>query len=500
MTQTLIAQRLLETAATHATRTALVVEGEALTYTELFTAAGALAAQFDAELPAGCPVAILCQKDKVSLTGILGAVLSGRPYVPVNPSFPANRQQSILDVAKPGAIVASQETLARAESLTGDHKIYAAGEDGLAAAPGAIPSAPASITKASPLYYMFTSGTTGTPKGVEVTNGNVAAYLDGIQEIAKITPEDRCSHFFDLSFDLSVHDLFLTWTQGAALYVLSKTETLKIGNFVDNHMITTWFSVPSMAAFCESRGQLADGALPSLRLGLFCGEPLPVTLTRQFAKAAPNAELWNVYGPTEATIAFTAYEVRPESDIDAMATVPLGWPLKDQHIRADAVPDNPDNALELLLGGSQVTPGYTNNAEQNASKFFEESGIRWYRTGDVVVMSEEHGALFGGRIDDQVKINGYRVELIEIETVLRAAAEASQVAALPWPINEAGQAAEVVGFVVSSERSLAEIKKTCRAALPTYMVPRKIVTLEHMPVTASGKVDRHKLRSILEAE
>jgi non-ribosomal peptide synthetase component F len=341
---------------------------------------------------------------------------------------------------------------------------------------------------------MFTSGTTGTPKGVRVLERNLLAYLDGIAPIAAIGPGDRATHFFDLSFDLSVHDIFVTWVAGAELCVLPKSLSMAVTEFARSRRLTHWFSVPSLAAFCDRLGHLTPAALPDLRSVLFCGEALAVSVMRRFREAAPNARIWNIYGPTEATIAFTAYEVKQPDGLDNLAVVPIGLPIGQEKIRLDPLEDPalPDTA-ELYLGGLQVTAGYMNNPDQNTARFSESEGLRWYRTGDVVRLSAEHGILFLGRIDDQVKINGYRVELLEIDAALRQAAETPEVAAVPWPVSASGQADQIVGFVVNSGISPAEIRKRCRETLPAYMVPRKIIVLERLPLTVSGKINRKAL-------
>ena len=354
---------------------------------------------------------------------------------------------------------------------------------------------------------MFTSGTTGIPKGVRVLDRNVGAYLDSIDEITRVTAEDRCTHLFDLSFDLSVHDLFVTWTAGANLFVLPKARTMEAVALVREHELTTWFSVPSTATFASRLGQLTSGTMPSLRLSLFCGEPLPMRLAQLWAQAAPNASLWNLYGPTEATIAFTAYEFDADASSGNHVTVPLGWPLRGQQarvLRQDGSETPLGEEGELVLGGSQVTPGYINNPEANELRFFDEPGedrpMRWYRTGDLVAASDSHGMLFRGRIDDQVKINGYRVELLEIDDVLRRAAETQEVAALPWPVSEVGTSDQIIAFVCGSSVSPAEIRQRCRSLLPAYMVPRQVRIINSMPTNTNGKIDRHALRRLMEQE
>jgi D-alanine--poly(phosphoribitol) ligase subunit 1 len=498
--------RLMAVEKAHAARPALRIEGRQWNYQELFTSARALAAQIDLQVPAGLPIGLYCQRDILSLAGILAAVLSGRAYVPLNPGFPADRLAAIISIARPGAVLCSAHTrdLARMllPRLPADVAFFDDGDFfGRGGGEASDPHDDPTVGNAEPTaYMMFTSGTTGTPKGVRVLERNLLAYLDGIAPIADIGPGDRATHLFDLSFDLSVHDVFVTWMSGAELCVLPKSQSMAIPDFVRDCDITHWFSVPSLAGFCARLGQLTPDGLPSLRTVLFCGEALAVSTMRRFAIAAPAARIWNLYGPTEATIAFTAYEVRRPDQLDDLALVPLGQPIGTEAISTMPLNDTEvSDAVELVLGGRQVTPGYMNNAAQNASRFFEaDDGMRWYRTGDMVRISKEHGVQFVGRIDEQVKINGYRVELLEIDAALRIAAETPEVAALPWPVSATGHADQVIGFVVGSDVTHAEIRKRCRDNLPAYMVPRKIVNIEKMPLSASGKVDRKALRMMFE--
>lgn len=498
-------RRLLAAEREHASRTALWVEGQQWSYAELFAEARELGAKFDETVGAGLPVGIFCQRDQSSILGILAAVLSGRPYLPLNPGFPLDRLAAIIAIGRPGLLLCSAETRPTAEVILQDlpaglplFELKKEIARGTGPSPGV--SGDPILTVAEPIaYLMFTSGTTGVPKGVRVLERNLLAYLDGIAPIASIGPGDRATHFFDLSFDLSVHDIFVTLLAGAELCVLPKSLSMAVPEFVRDRKITHWFSVPSLAAFCDRLGQLAPGALNDLRSVLFCGEALPVSVVRRFREAAPRARIWNIYGPTEATIAFTAYEVKQPDKLEDSALVPIGWPIGQERIKLEALEDPPfPGAGELCLGGRQVTPGYMNNPELNASRFSESDGVRWYRTGDVVGLSELHGILFFGRIDDQVKINGYRVELQEIDAILRQAAETPEVAAIPWPVLASGQADQVVGFVVGSAVAQAEIRRRCRMQLAPYMVPRKIIVLERLPLTVSGKIDRKALRGLLD--
>lgn len=485
-------RRLRSSAIKYGARPAVWVNGRTYSYSELFGRAELLAEKIDRQICRGGAIGIHCQRDISSIVGIIAAVLSGRSYLPLNPGFPEERLQAILRIATPVAMVCAPETMEIGVRLAKfspngpavfdvDGKIHALN--------GSTPTF-LEVADRPALYTLFTSGTTGEPKGVTVLDANVEAYVDGIELVVGLRETDRTSHFFDLSFDLSAHDIFVTFLAGAELSVLPHERNMAIVDFAEERQLTSWFSVPSLVAFCDRLHQLRPSRLSQLRNVLFCGEPLPVALARKMAQTAPQANIWNLYGPTEATIAFTAYELQRPDMLGDMAVVPLGKPIGDQH----CVIDGERDAGELLLCGSQVTPGYINSPKLNKEKFGESAqGTRFYRTGDLVKYSERHGYIFDGRIDDQVKINGYRVELLEIDAVLREVAGTLEVAAIAWPPSSSGMAEYIVAFVTRPDASPAEIRKACRGRLPEYMVPRRVMMLDHMPTTASGKIDRKTL-------
>ena len=216
------------------------------------------------------------------------------------------------------------------------------------------------------------------------------------------------------------------------------------GSFVRKHELTFWFSVPSTVATMARLRMLAPGEFPSLRVSLFCGEALPVGLARMWRQAAPNSIIENLYGPTEATIAITAYRVPDDETLaGGRGVVPIGLPFPGQRA---AVIDAAGNLVrdgepgELCVGGSQVATGYWRLPEITAERFAAPLGVseesRWYRTGDRVVRDPECGFVFLGRLDRQAKIRGHRVDLQEVETVVREVAGSQSVAALAWPPGE----------------------------------------------------------------
>jgi len=250
---------------------------------------------------------------------------------------------------------------------------------------------------------------------------------------------------------------------------------------------------------------LEPGAFPTLRWSLFCGEALSASLAEAWQQAANNSVLENLYGPTEATIAITYYRWNPETSPAecVRGLVPIGWPFDGQQVCAvneDLTPVPVGESGELCLGGSQVTRGYLNDPEKTAKSFvrLKHTGDQiWYRTGDLV-RQDERGCLFYlGRRDFQVKVNGYRVELQEIDLVLREAARTELAVAIPWPLSD-GSASGIVGVVSGSDPERdSDIIAACDKRLPRYMVPNRIYHFPQIPLNVNGKIDRGKITEML---
>jgi amino acid adenylation domain-containing protein len=521
---------MLASAARHAEQTALWVEGTALSYGELIRYARRIAAALLENAlaidDAGRRCVVLARRSLTAFVGILGAVIAGATYVPLSPKHARTRLAGHLETAAADAIIVGDEChdLLR-ELLAGSSRrlliimpTASAVPDWACAMPqhrflcrrdleGAADTEAAVGNANDGAYLLFTSGSTGRPKGVLVRQRNVMAYLQNAAKRYAPGPEDRFSQLFDLTFDLSVHDMFLCWGAGAALYCPTDSGRMAPRDFVRQHDLTFWFSTPSTAAFMWRLQMLRPDDFPSLRWGLFCGEALPRRLVEAWVKAAPNATVENLFGPTEATIAITAFRL-PDNRrwlTELPETVPIGRPLPDQRtmiLRADGHPALDGEAGELCLAGSQVTDGYWQQPELTAERFIrvtpDAAGEVWYRTGDRVRMDPAHGLLFLGRLDRQVKILGHRVELEEVEAALRRGAACDSVAAIAWPVDGDGLARGIVGFVAESGASNEAIIAACRRTLPPYMIPALVHRVADWPLTSNGKTDYTRLRRLTE--
>jgi amino acid adenylation domain-containing protein len=356
-------------------------------------------------------------------------------------------------------------------------------------------------------YLLFTSGTTGIPKGVPILQSNVRAFIDWAVGRYRIQPWDRFSQTFDQTFDLSVFDIFVAWEAGACVYAMSPIDLLAPSRFINKNELTVWFSVPSVPAQMRKRNLLGPGTLPTLRWSLFCGEPLPRASAEQWQAAAPNSIVENLYGPTELTIACTVHRWNPESSpslcVNDMVPIGMAYPRLTALLVDDALRVvSGGKPGELCLCGAQTSPGYWKDPAKTAERFvkIQAAGVpddTFYRTGDMARQLPNGEYVCLGRTDHQIKVLGFRVELGEIEGVMQACAGVVQAVALGWPVSE-GTATGIVAFVSGDGIDTVEIRNACKASLADYMVPSRIIRIDDMPLNANGKVDRAALKARLE--
>ena len=474
-------------------------------------------------------IAILGQRSLAVYAGILGTLLAGQAYLPLHPDFPVARLKTMLQIAHSHTLILAPECVTLLKELSADPEIPALTllcplmSDEiyqLAQQPSrhrfildlsTSPAVPALVSPQDTAYLLFTSGSTGTPKGVVVSQGNVGAYLQWALNHYELTPQDRLSSSFDITFDPSVHDLLVSLLSGACLYVIPLADRLAPAKIIREQQLTHWFSVPAVAMMMAQLRLLKPGQFPSLRYSLFAGEALPANTAQAWQQAAPHSIVENLYGPTETTIVVTHYRWNPNTSPAECVNglVPIGQLNNTQHtarlldLQGHETP--PGQPGELCLSGPQVTAGYFNNPSATADRFitFADTGpTRWYRTGDWVQPLSQGGWAYLERIDHQIQIRGYRVELAEVDHILRQAAGTDLAISVPIASAATPQIFSTLWAVIAGERGMfceSSILAYCQQHLPPYMVPSQVRFIEHLPLNTNGKINRQDLQMRFQA-
>ena len=505
--------------------TAIASQGQTLSYAELAQRAARLAScltaspdwqRRDGHVPR---VGILASRGIDACVALLGACWAGATYVPIALKQPQDRILTLLEQCDLSALITDDEGL---KLLTGrllqacPTLVIHVGQPPLTAwenpshpliqltsQPPATLSAPALVKASDTAYIIFTSGTTGTPKGVMISAGAARHYVTMICQQLGLQASDRALETCELSFDFSVHNMFSTWQAWAALHILPATTVMNAVKFVKNSGLTVWNSVPSLAGMLRQLKALAPGSLATLRLTVFGGEQLPASTVTAWQSAAPNSLIFNLYGPTEATV-FCLYHTvsNPLALTPGRDAISIGMPLPGNDAQVVDENDQPvarNTPGELLIAGAQLSDGYLGAPALTTARFPLLDGRRWYRTGDLA-LCDEHGRFHClGRIDNQVKVMGYRVELEEIDAHLRMVCGADIVGSVAWPLAD-GMARGIVSFVHAASIDTPRTLEALKSRLPPYMLPSRIIALDTLPLNANGKVDRKALRQLLDTQ
>ncbi|MCI4066802.1 amino acid adenylation domain-containing protein [Micromonospora sp. R77] len=498
------------TALRHPDAIALEVDGAAHSYRDLARlvdrCAGRLTATLD-RVPSR--IGLLASRSVEAYVGYLAVLRLGAAVVPLNPLYPPARNAAIatgagLDLVLTDGVVA--EETGQALGAVTVRQIGA--DDNCATAPGAAGTGPDDVA-----YVLFTSGSTGRPKGVPIRHRNVVPFVLHNVTRYDVGPGARLSQTFELTFDLSVFDLFVTWAGGGTLVVPDKLELLAPVDYVNDRQLTHWFSVPSVVSYAAELDSLPPGSMPGLRFSLFCGEQLTRAQCAMWAGAAVNSTVENLYGPTELTIACAAYRVPQAAGQPRTSngTVPIGepYPYLESVLVADGLVHETEG--ELCVRGPQRFAGYL-CPDDNRDRFLlvvdgrtrpvaagaaEVPSDAWYRTGDLV-RYEDGRAVHLGRLDDQVKVRGHRVELGEIVAAVRnhPGVRDCVVVARPDPLL----GTELVAAHTGEPIDEAELCAVVRRTLPPYMTPARFVHLERFPLNANGKIERAAVLAMVDRD
>ena len=436
----------------------------------------------------GAFVGVAFDRSELTIIAILGCLKAGGAYVPLDPSHPDERIHYIAQEAEIAALLTERPQLARMSALFAGRIMALDAPTEIAASPDARPSrVEIGLSPHDLCYVMYTSGTTGRPKGIMTEHRNAVCFVQAFNKICRTTADDRVHQGFLLGFDGSVEEIWMALSNGATLVIPSK-HAPRFGNdlarYLRHQCITYFSTVPTMLSTMSE-------PVPSLRQLVVSGEVCQPQLVERWA--APGRLMLNVYGPTEATVNTTAAVCEPDRPVT------VGRPLEGYEafvLDSDMRPLPQGAEGELYIGGGGIARGYLKRPELTTSSFVVSAhdGRRLYRSGDLARINADGEIEYCGRIDTQVKIRGYRVELAEIEAVLL---EQEHVAAAVAHRYEREGAQTLAAYVVlddpAASLNRAAMLAALRARLPAYMVPGFLDVLPALPVLSSGKVDRKHL-------
>lgn len=436
------------------------------------------------------PVLIVMEKSPACVAAMLGAVCAGCFYTPLDVAMPPNRMRLIYDTLQPALVVCEEKHLALAQSLAAGAQVLLLSQAPQAEDAALLERRREQMIDTDLLYVLFTSGSTGVPKGVAIAHRSVVDFVSWACETLRLPEGLRFGSQAPFYFDNSVLDIYCAMRRAGSLYLIPQRDFMfprRLLATLAQQRIDTVFWVPS--ALTLAAETVDRGMLPDLRRVFFCGEIMPCRTLNLWRAAVPEADYVNMYGPTEITDVCAWYRVdRDFADGDSL---PIGFPCANTRI---TLIDG-----EICVGGTCLSPGYYNAPEKTAEVFTQnpyrpQIHERIYHTGDLGRYNDRGELMFLGRRDDQIKRNGYRIELGEIECALNAAAGVT----LGCCYFDAG-AGRIVGAYVGDAEEKA-LKAALKAALPKYMLPDVLLRRESLPRTGSGKVDRRALRQEVEHE
>ena len=441
-------------------------------------------------------VGLVINDDIETYASIFALWLQGKCYVPLHPNWPLDRcldicEQVELDLILDSSVVTRYEGIqvVHTNGLSGNVKdlmtVSGIDEEDLA-------------------YILFTSGSTGKPKGVQLMRKNVAAFMDSFWQTGiEINEEDRCLQAFDLSFDVSVQSYLVALTRGACVYTIphGQVKYVYASGLIEDHHITFGAVAPSMLRYLQP--YFAEMDATSLKACILTAEACPVNLMEDWYNCATNTEIYDFYGPTEATIYCTYYKLtRGGNNKSLNGIISIGKPLANC---VGLILDEQGNELpagekgELCVAGDQVTKGYWKNDEKNASSFFykEVNGKKmcFYHTGDLCFKDKDGDIMYSGRLDHQAKIQGFRVELGEIEYHAR---EYLKKNAVCIAFDNEKSLTEIAMFIESTEFDAEDLLAYMRTKMPAYMIPTRLFFVPVFPLNSNDKTDKVKLKKMIQ--
>ena len=441
-------------------------------------------------------IGVYLDDDINTYASILAIWYTGNIYIPLHPTYPPNRIESIVNVANISLILSNTLTIDGVKD-----NINIIEYPSLAETSDLELNTPVHYSNEDIVYVLFTSGSTGIPKGVQISYLNLLSFLNSVNQLELGLPSGSgYLQMFELTFDLSIVSLLLPFMNNGTLYHVSSKSVkyLEIYRLLEEYPIQFAIIVPSVLSMLKPYFDTIS--LPTLSVVALSGEAVPLELTMQWQVCCPNARFFNFYGPTECTIFCTYYEI-PRTGIQTLnGIVSIGKAnrnAKQLCLDEEANHTEVDEKSILWIGGDQVSPGYLNNEQLNNELFVYVDGERYYNTGDIVICNAQGELFYLGRKDYQVKISGYRIELSEVEHHSSKALETKSVVIA---VSDNKSMMQLVLFISKIDLPNKLILDKLKNSLPDYMLPSSIIQLDEFPMNDNGKLDRKKLKLIYDAQ
>jgi D-alanine--poly(phosphoribitol) ligase subunit 1 len=443
----------------------------------------------------GKNIGLVANDDIETYASIFSIWLEGFAYVPLHPQQPVDRNLEIISQAEIDLVLCSgnNNLFSNVQTIFTSRLEF----EELNLVPEPIPDDDLA-------YILFTSGSTGKPKGVPIMRHNIGAFMKSFSEAGfKINHSDRCLQCFDLTFDVSIQSFLVPLTNGACTYTIphDQIKYSYVYGLLEDHQLTFGAMAPSMIRYL--RPYFEEINVPSMRYNILTAEASPLDLVTEWSKCIPNAEIYDFYGPTEATIYCTYYKINKKGNnkqLNGMLSIGKAMSgLTAIIINEDGNIQGANQKGQLCISGDQLTPGYWKYPDKTAESFFEKEWKgtikRFYKTGDSCFIDNEGDIMYAGRLDYQVKIQGFRIELSEIEYHTRECLRGQNAVAVAFENNTGNT--EIALFVEDEKTDSSALLVYLKSKMPSYMIPDKIYYNKKFPLNSNGKTDRNMLKKLI---
>ncbi|CAG5079741.1 AMP-binding protein [Parvicella tangerina] len=461
--------------------------GERYSYQELYTQAQRIAQCINED--SHC-VGIYTDNNFFTYAAVLGVLLKNKTFVPLNNKFPDERLGNIIQQSNVWQVIACEESKEKVQEIA-DVDLVVADET----------SEEIEInfdwgyTPSDIAYILFTSGSTGVPKGIPISYKNFTSFIGSLTKKFELNEENKVLQAFELSFDVSIGLTFMALNSGAQLVLAPLDGIIAVSAYkaIIDFKIDFVTLPPSAVNYQEKYKLIPQLEIPFVRTTLFTGEALPYEVVRKWKSVARYTDVYNAYGPTEVTVWSYFYKLNDSSDIELVnGLCPIGQPLTGVDVMIQPMDGEKENKGELLLGGDHVFEKYHHDPDKTKNAFYiDEERKKWYRTGDAVLLNDLGNVVYINRLDNQVKVNGYRIELGEIEHALRKILKVDTAVVL---VGEDEKGNKQLEAFLDVDVDTKKMQEELSNSLTFYMIPKVYHNIVTFPVNTNGKIDRKELQ------